>query len=223
MEDTKKKGTNEGKKERKIEKQIAKIFGFLVLLVIIYLVTAAYFKSLNHFTYEGLSFSKERYGSRDVYHYYYFIPVAGGKPLQYNLYLKFDPRENDVPLEGDKVLFQKQRIFVTLDTNYPENCSDNLGGIVDLNQFLNHNQFEVVSGIMNESYAAENNKRYVTCENSSAKDEIIELFGSNRTAISIEGNCHRIAIGPECRIEEAIEKFKLQSVIDARELNLGNK
>ena len=215
------KANPEHKYENKLERQIVKIIGFLLVLVIIYLVTAAYFKSLNHFTFEGLSFSKERYGGRVVYHYYYFIPVENGKPLQYNLYLKFDPRKNDIPIIGDKVLFQDKKIYVTLDNSYPANCSDNLVGVVDLNQFLNGNQFEVAPAVMNISYAMQNDKRYVTCESGDGTDEIIELFGSNMTAISIDGNCHKIAIGPECRIEEAIEKFKLQAVIGAREAHLG--
>ena len=216
MEKTKNTGKERTvRREKKIERQLVYILGFLVFLVVLYFVAGAVFKEINSFRYEGLKFTKERYGGDPVYRHYYYLNDSFGRPIQYNLYLLTDPRKNNITIEGDPILFGKRVIYLGVDTTYPDNCSDNLAALVDILGFLRGNQNYVITGYMNKTYAKEKDAKHIVCEKS-ADWEIIEIFGGNETKINVEGNCHQIIAGPECKIQQAVQKFKGQSLLDAR-------
>lgn len=200
--------------EKKLTKDLFKIGGFLLFLVVLYFVAAAYFKSLGTFNYEGLTFTKEKYGNLPVYRYYYYFTTNDGRVLQYNLYLMSDPRKNDVSITGDPIVFSHRAVYVSLDDSYPI-CPDNQAGVVDLSTFLADNQLSVVAGITNRTLAIDLDRQYVTCERK-PESEVIELRGGNETRVEIHGNCHIIYIGPDCRVRPAVDKFKVQSILDAR-------
>ena len=191
------------------------IIGFIIMLVVVYIGASMYFKYISQFEYKGLLFTKEKQGKLQVYHYYYYIPQGSDKPIQYNLYLLHDPRYNNVSIEGDKVLFDQRTVYVGVNSDYPL-CKDNVAALVDLTSFLRANKFAVTVGFMNETYANETGSDYVTCYNHPDVQEVVELFAGNETKIVVEGNCHRISIGPECMIREAVEKFKVESLVEAR-------
>lgn len=202
------------KQEREIVRDLFRIAAFIAVLVIIYFVVSAYFKSLNHFTYEGLRFSKERYGELPVYHYYYYFKNMEGKLIQYNLFLLHDPRTNPVTVVGGPALFNKKTVYISIDESYP-NCPDNLASIVDISTFFNDNQLNVEAAVTNRTLADELDKAYATCE-SRAGSEVIEFHGGNETVIKVDNNCHQIYVGPDCNVRQAVERLKLRTIIDAR-------
>ncbi|HLC54764.1 MAG TPA: hypothetical protein VJK07_04035 [Candidatus Nanoarchaeia archaeon] len=210
------------KPEKRLERELLVIVGFIAFLIVLFILASLFFKAQNRFEYQGLSFTKEKYGELPVYHYYYYFTNTAGKIIQYNLYLQHDPRKNNVSLIGDPVILGKRAVYVSLDKSYPENCRENMAGIVDLGLFLSENQFTVVSALTNRTQAKEEDKQYVACENK-PDAEVIELKGGNdETQIVVNGNCHEIIIGPDCQVRQAIEKFKLQIVLEARARNLRN-
>src|SRR3989344_7997157 len=80
----------------------AKIFwvlGLLIFLIAVFFLSNYFFSRLNTFKYEGLTFTKEKFGEIPVYHYYYYITPQ----LKYNLYLRNDPRDSTVSLTGNAV------------------------------------------------------------------------------------------------------------------------
>lgn len=201
--------------EKKIEHQLLWVIGFVVFLVILYFVASALFKYAGGFTYEGMRFNKEKYGDMPVYHTYYFYNDTWRGIVQYNLYLLTDPRKNDIPIGGDKIFFNKTTVSIGLDDSYPENCRDNVAAVVDLTSFLRGNHFIVVTGLVNKTAAREKNLRHIACD-VSENAETIEFLAGNQTRVEISGNCHRIFVGPECRIQDAVEKFKVQAIVDSR-------
>jgi hypothetical protein len=203
------------KEEKQLSRELIVILAFVGFLIVLFIATSLFFKAQNRFTYEGLLFTKERYGELPVFHYYYYFSNSAGQLIQYNLYLQNDPRTNNVTVIGDPVDLSKKTVYVTLDDSYPETCRENLAGLVDLGLFLNENQFTVVSSLMNKTRAEDENKQYITCERK-PDAEVIELKGGNETSIVVKGNCHQIIIGPDCQVRPAIEKFKLQIIIEAR-------
>lgn len=208
------------KTEKILEKDILKVVGFLAVLVVIYWIASTYFQSFNHFEYRGLEFTKEKFDKLLVYHYYYYYNNKEGQPVQYNLYLRNDPRTNNVSVEG-KVSFEKPYVYVTFDSSYPSYCSDSTQSAVDLGLFLTQNQITVFNGLMNETEARESGQKHYSCDSLSNSVEVIELKGGNETKVVVNGNCHEIIVGPDCRIQEAEEKFKLETLINAREKALG--
>jgi hypothetical protein len=211
------------KKSSKAEKQLSRelliILAFIAFLIVLFIAASLFFKAQNRFVYEGLLFTKERYGELPVFHYYYYFTNTAGSLVQYNVYLQHDPRTNNVTVIGDPVILSKKAIYVSLDDSYPETCRENLAGLVDLGLFLNENQFLVVSSSTNKTRARDEDKQYITCERK-PDAEVIELKAGNETSIVVHGNCHEIIIGPDCQVRAAVEKFKLRIILEARARNM---
>lgn len=210
----------ERKQERLLERDLVKVILFGVALVVIYFIMSYYFKSLNQFEYEGLSFTRERFDKDTLYHYYYYYTNPAGQLIQYNLYLHNDPRANNVSIRGDPLLLGKKYIYLTYDDSFPNDCRYTGSSVVDLNLFLKQNQLTVFSGVTNETNAEETNREYITCESQPSSSEVFEFWGGNVSEIVINGNCHRVYIGPDCAVRDAIEKLKVQIIAEARKKNL---
>ncbi len=210
----------ERKQEKLLERDLVKVILFGVALVVVYFIASYYFKSFNHFEYEGLSFTRERFDKDTLYHYYYYYTNSAGQLIQYNLYLHNDPRTNNVSVSGDRLLLGKRYVYLTYDDTFPNECRYTGSSIVDFNLFLKQNQLTVFSGVTNETNAEETDREYYTCESQPSNAEVFEFSGGNVTEIVIDGNCHRIYIGPDCRVRDAIEKLKVQIIVEARKQNL---
>src|SRR3989344_2513598 len=98
--------------ERLLERDIIKVLIFFGVLVVLYFIAGMYFRSLNQFTFNGLAFTKEKYGELPVYHYYYYFNDKAGRPVQYNVFLQHDPRTNNISTRGDPVLFEQSQIYI---------------------------------------------------------------------------------------------------------------
>jgi len=208
------------KNEKRVEKDLLKIIGFFALLVVIFLIASSIFKSFNQFDYEGLTFTKEKFDDIPVFHYYYFFKTDSGDLIKYNLYLRNDPRENNISVEGDKISLSSQKTtYITMDATELGKCERSILAIGTLSGFLTDNQMKIKSGttdIVEASvYGDDYIRDYITCENKPSN--VVVVFESGEeTKISIEGKCHKIIIGPECRTLEAVEKYNLQTIFDAR-------
>jgi len=210
-----KKKNKKTKKERKVERELLWILGFMVFLVIVFLVSSSIFKTLNQVEYEGLIFTKENFGQLPVFHYYYYFRAPTGNLIKYNLFLRNDPTLNDIPIEGDEIHFIGRLAYMTLDTAYLRDCEDTLISIGALTKFMSDNQFTVRSGNMDFVEAAVHNQEHITCE-IKPENTVIQIRRGNETKITINGPCNDITIGPDCRILEAVEKFEVHSFLDAQ-------
>ena len=203
------------KKERKLERELLYIVGFVVLLVIVFLIASSIFERFNRVEYEGLIFTKERFQDIPVFRTYYYFRAPDNQLIQYNLFVRNDPRTNDVPIEGDPIKYNSRNVYVTLDTSYLRDCEDTVISIASLTRFLNDNQLNVKSGNMDFTEAAIHNQEHITCENS-PDSEVIQVSRGDSTKIEINGMCKSISVGEDCRILEAIEKFEIHSFLDAQ-------
>ncbi len=206
--------------EKRIEREILKLLIFMAAIVVIFIIVNIAFRSLNEFNYQGLHFKKEKAGNLEVYHYYYFFKDATGKTIQYNLFLRNDPRENLIPIDGSAILFNRHPLYITVKTAGLIDCSDNVLAIGDLARFLGENGIKVKSGNMDFVEAATASQEYVTCENKPDNDVIQVVYG-NETRIDVSGDCATITIGPKCDMLPAVEKFKIQSIIDKKKDDLA--
>ncbi|PIN90787.1 hypothetical protein COU60_00385 [Candidatus Pacearchaeota archaeon CG10_big_fil_rev_8_21_14_0_10_34_76] len=211
------------KQENKVEKDLMKVIGFFIFLVVLFIVASWFFKNLNHFDYEGLTFTKEKFGELTFYHYSYLFENKKGQITEYNLYLRTNPSANNVPVyaENDIVFkspsFAESTAFITIDTLGLPQCTESFAAIGTLSKFLADNQITVKSGNMNESEASIQGHNYVTCDNTKAQNvRVIQIVGGNESRIDINGSCYTISVGEDCKIMQAIEKFELQTILDAR-------
>ncbi len=203
--------------EKRIEKDLIRIFIFLAFLVIVYLIVSSVFKSFNQFEHEGLRFTKERFGEIMVYHhYYYFNAPATGDLIRYNLFLKQDPRTNEIPMESKEINFPfVKTVFISVDASTLKECKESAVGVATLSAFLTDNQLEVKGGTNDFIEATLHGYEYYTCE-TKVINPVINIVRGEETKIMGDGLCYTITIGPECNIVEAIEKFQIESVLDAK-------
>ncbi len=207
------------KKERKIEKEIIGVLIFLGVLIGVFVIASSYFKSLNYFEYEGLTFSKEQVGNIKVFHHNYYLKIAG-KLINYNFYIRTDPRYNNVSIEGDKskLLAPGAVAYVAINSEGLQSCKSGPLAIGGLSGFLADNQMKVMGGNLNFWDVPVKKNEWVTCENKPG-NRVIEIFEGNETKITIEENCYRVSVS-NCEILEATEKLQVQSIVDVRKTRI---
>lgn len=203
------------KEEKKVEKQLVWIVGSFVVLVLVFLIGYHFFKSLNTEYYQGLKFTKERFDQLIVYHHMYTFITPQGKKIEYNLYVRTNPNENTVPIEG-KITFLGPNIAVGANASSLVGCAQNALALGTLSQFLGDNQFKVKAGSSDEQEARENNVPYVTCDKYNEINGVEISGNANETKIIADGKCVKIFVGPQCNVLEAVEKFEIQTVADSK-------
>src|SRR3989344_2045965 len=82
-------------------KEIYWIAGVMIACLLILILFPYISKQFNSFKYQNLVFTKERFADINVYHHYYYFSDEKGQQYQYNLYLRNDPRKNNVSVEGE--------------------------------------------------------------------------------------------------------------------------
>jgi len=217
MEKNQDKKANKKKKSNNKIKDIFWILGLIIVLIVVFLAASSFFQSLNRFEYETLSFVKikDEVTGKIMYNYYYFFEDHQGQQYKYNLYLRVDPRENNVPVNG-VIDFPSQgsKIYVSINGSELSKCPTSQRDLGTLAYFITNNVFELEAGLADKEQALENNLTHVTCGNHPG-NMVIFITSSGETKIDINGNCHTIAVA-NCEITQAIEKFETKSIIDAK-------
>tara|TARA_Y100000310_G_C20566144_1_gene755585 strand:+ start:46 stop:690 length:645 start_codon:yes stop_codon:yes gene_type:complete len=205
------------KGERRLERELMYVVGFMVFLFILFVFASSIFKSFNTFEYEGLTFTKEKAGNIPVFHYYYYFENVKGKLIEYNLYLRVDPRKNKVPLNGDEIVMDnKKTLFISTDKNSELNaCPYGVLGASNLARFLSDNDFKVEPGYLNESNSEGSDVEHVTCEKY-PQNTVIKIVDGNESKVSIDENCYEIMISNCEDFLSATEKFTVHAIIDAK-------
>lgn len=191
------------------------IYTILIVFAILIIVFFSFyylFSNLGKFKYEGITFTKEKFGEIPVFHYYYYITPE----IKYNLYLRNDPRGNLVPFTGRAIeIFKLDKVYLSINPEELTQCEYGRVGIGTLASFLADNQFIVKGATQNETLAKEANVDYATCE-SNPGDVVIQIQSGDKTEVIHDSlNCYKIDIA-ECEVLPAIEKFQVQMILDAR-------
>lgn len=188
--------------------------GMLVILAVL-LVSSSIFRSFNHFTYKGLSFTKEKFGEIPVYHYYYYFTNESSKQqYQYNLYLRDDPRKNNVSVQGNIEYPYGNTIYVSINGTDLTGCPMASRDIGTLSAFLVNNLLPIKAGTPNREEAKASNLTYIDCS-TNPNNVVIKIQSGSETKITEQNNCYIISIS-NCQTTDAIEKFEVQSILDAK-------
>lgn len=207
------------KKERKLEKELLGILIFLGVLVVVFIVASAYFKSLNYFEYKGLTFSKKKLGEIQLFHHSYYVKTLDGQLAQYNFYLRNDPRTNNVLIEGkSNLLSAGSVVYLSVNSEGLQECRYGSLAVGTLSSFMTDNQMRVIAGNLDFWQAGARRDLWATCENKPG-NRVVEILKGNETKVKIEGNCYKVEVA-NCEILEAIEKLEMQSLIDAKKVSI---
>jgi hypothetical protein len=201
--------------EKKVEWQLLKILGFFAFLVVVFFVASEVFKQMNQVEVGELTFTRGKFGNIEAYHYPYYFE-KDKQLINYNLYVRNNPAENDVPVEGGKIAFSQGITYISVDNLGLKECPQSIIAIADLSNFISGNGITVKSASVNEEEAEKVDKPFVTCENKSERSKVIEIKAAEQTRIDVdeENGCYVISVA-NCEILKATEKFEVQSLIDA--------
>ena len=187
----------------------------MVIIILVFLVTYTVVQQMNNFEYQGLSFTKEMFGEIPVYHHYYYYKTLEGELVRYNLYLRNDPRKNTAPITGDVIMSLGTTTYLSVDGNALQYCEYSSVAIANLASFLASNLIRVKSAAPYKALAEEAKVVYATCD-THPEDIVIILTTGNETKVTKENNTCYVITAANCEVLQAVEKFQVQSIIDAR-------
>ncbi|MEK6850349.1 MAG: hypothetical protein AABX85_02115 [Nanoarchaeota archaeon] len=216
----KKEEGGEKKEEGANKKEIYWIIGVMAFALIAIALIPMISKQANTFKYEGLTFTKERFGEIPVFHYYYYTGDAG-KEHRYNIYMRTDPRENNVSVDGE-IGYPRigDVVFVSLNSTAFQKCENVLREMHTIADFLNGNGYVVKAGNPDENFAKQNNITYVTCK-TRPSNMVILITPGDETKILSNDDCQFITVN-NCELLPAIEKFIVKSLIDGKKRSLNS-
>lgn len=208
-------------KKSKIDRETVWVLSVMAGLVILFLSSYYFFQSLKTFEYEGMSFTEEKFGDIPLYHYYYLTSFgaitgsAAGEPRKVDVYLRNDPRENRVPVDGEIEFFRGKYIYLGINGTELTQCSFSSVALATLSGFVGQNGFTLKAGTANiEEANNETMLEHVSCE-LRPENPVIIIQSGESTKITKKENCYTIDVA-NCEVQEAVEKFVVQSIVDAK-------
>jgi len=197
-------------KEKEVE--LKWIFGIMIGLIVLLLGIYFIMSEQNKIEYKGLAFAKERFGEIPVYRYSYFFNDDEGQLIKYNLFLRNDPRTNNVSIVGEIAL--GENIYISINSTGLNDCKESSIAVASLAAFIINNQLTLVAGTPNLEESKANNVSHITCD-THPNSPVISIQAGDETKIIRENNCYKINVA-NCDINPAIEKFEVQTILDAK-------
>lgn len=217
-----KKNSREKKEERhesptrKYDKQVIWIFSVMIGLVILFLLATSFFKEFNNFKYEGIKFEKIKYGNLDLYHSRYPLQMDSNGTIEYyNLFLREDPRKNEVHADINTEFPQGKYVYISVNATGLIECENSGIAIAGLSQFLTLNKLMVRGAVPDKAEAENASVEYAICGYPEERVVILIQRGEE-TKIEQDGMCYKISVGKCEDVIKATEKFELKALIDAR-------
>jgi len=191
--------------------QLAWFVGVIIFVFVVTLATYSWFEGVKSFEFEGVDWVYED----DVDYYHGRFENLLGRDYFYNIYLKNDPRENDVATEGT---FDKFKYGLIISTS-PEFdlCRGDASRVMrDLGAFMvdGLGTESPKAGSTNEDVANGSERLFATCDSIENRTIVIIDRGDNFVAQDVENvNCYTISVG-DCDDASAVEKFMLKVIKD---------
>ncbi len=197
-------------KKQKI--QLVWFFSIIAIVFLAFLGTYFYVQSLKKFEYLGVDWVKEEYTGLTLYHSRFPITYQGVTNAFYNLYLRNDPRKNNVSMEDINLQFAQN---VTI-SNTPDaaKCRDAARVTGDLGMFLRAFPWikNINGAVTDKNLSKELDLVFANCSSATEENTVIIIQRSNNPSISViqdrlvDPACYVISIG-NCENTLAVEKF----------------
>jgi hypothetical protein len=212
MEETSKINEDELKKREKRREEsqnkqiVYALIAMAILIGLVFLINWMIQES-RYFQLIGLRFEKIKYGEIPLYHT--TLPVTyNGQDAIYNLYLRNDPRLNNVSFNGT-IFFRTSGVYISVDPKIGT-CEKNNIAIANLVQFISQGLGLTVKGGVSEKNESNQYLPYVTCENTNST--VIMVEKSNSTEVyKTSKDCYIMKVS-NCEILEASERFIVSTI-----------
>jgi len=212
---SKKEPIEEGVGKKIVKKENKQVTWFLVLAGVVFasfLIPYFYIESLKSFDFAGIPWKIEALGEQKIYHGRFY--ALSGADLIYNIYLRIDPRENDVFASGTFNLF-RYGAYISLSPEVNKCRGEVSRVMVDLGSFLKAGVgiANLAVATNNPDYSNETGLPYIDCSNLHERTIIIIEKGEERSVVQSNENpdCYIITVN-DCNDGAPIEKFMLESI-----------
>ncbi|MBU3923516.1 MAG: hypothetical protein KJ592_01220 [Nanoarchaeota archaeon] len=205
----------ESSKKSVIENENRQLFWFFVVVGVVFAtVFVSYFfvESLKGFEYGGANWTVEDYGQFDVYHARFASLYR--KNMMYNLYLRNDPRKNNVPVEGEFKSF-KRGGYISLSQEF-ESCRGEVSRVmVDLGAFLKSGlgMDAIAVATSDAEFSLRSETPYVNCSNTLDRSVFMIDVGENGVVQDdVNRFCYTITV-EDCNDITSVEKFMTEILV----------
>jgi len=187
---------------------------FVAIIVVVFAVTIGtyyWFEGVKSFEFDGVDWVYEE----DVGYYHGRFENLLGRNYFYNIYLKNDPRKNNVLVEGT---FDKFKYGLIISTS-PEfdMCRGDASRVMrDLGAFMKDGLGTDAprAGSTDEGVANKSERLFATCNSIVNRTVLIIERGDDFVAQNIYNpNCYTITVG-DCNDASSVEKFMLKVIKD---------
>lgn len=192
------------------EKQLMWFILSLVIVIVAIVGGALIISESREFSYIGLNFEKQKFNDFFIYTGHVVGTNVNADPINFQLSLRNDPRTNDVPIERNIIIKDKDRpIYVALNMSSGIHECGSVP-LVALGQFINGIGHKHVTTATTKEAAEELDLLYSNCDNNSGSTVLLITTG-NKTEIVVNednGDCYEIRVN-NCELGEALEKAQL--------------
>jgi hypothetical protein len=195
--------------EKQQNKQLIIFFVAMLILLGGFLMSYFYALQQNKFSYAGIDFEKGKTGEVVYYHGRVQMPsiYEGKQGGIHNIYLRFDPRKNNVPINVEDFGFAGQ-VAVAFEPGI-EKCDKAVIAHEDLIEFLGAFPWvdRAYGAVTNKEYAEKNKVVFANCSSGNEYRTIVLVQISETPSIEKEGDyCYILNIG-ECDYRKVSERF----------------
>jgi hypothetical protein len=199
------------------EKENKQLIWFFIIIGIVFatvLISYLGIEGAKHFEYNHIDWLVEEYPNLQIFHGKFM--ALSGTDVSYNIFLRNDPRKNNVLTEGTFDKFKYGGIISfspEVDT-----CRGELSrAIVDVGAFLRQGVGvgDIKAGSTNETIASiDDNKLFAQCDTVLDRTVVVVEMGEPSVVQNIENPyCYTISI-EDCNDIKPIERFMVKSVED---------
>ena len=217
-----KKDDSTSKKVKKSEDRQLLMFILVVGMVFAgFLIPYFYIESSKFFEYARADWAIEEYDTFTAYHVKF--QVLNGLNKKHNVWLRNDPRELDVPVEGNFSFFKVGGI-ISFDESTAACVGDLSRAVLDLSGFVQYGigTGDVEVATTSRFVSLDDGIRHATCEN--VRDKTLVILQEGETSvIQDEENpyCYTISV-ENCDDILGIEAFMVKTLEDSLPLILGD-
>jgi hypothetical protein len=193
------------------DKQLTWFFVIILILFASFLIPYFFVESSKVFEYGGVDWSFED----DVSYYHGRFIALSNIDLIYNIYIRNDPRENNIPTEGTFNMF-KHGAVISTSPEFDMCRGDASRVMIDLGSFLKTavGVGSISVGSTDQFVAVETKIVYAQCNTVSDRTIVIVDKGDSRVVKNESyPYCYTIYVD-DCNDASSVEKFMLKSIED---------
>jgi len=193
---------------------------FIIVGIVFAVILISYFsnESSKSFEYSGITWKIEDYKDLKIYHgIFSALTIAN---LDYNIFLRIDPRKNDIETVGTFNDFKYGGI-ISLSPDI-DRCRGELSRVIfDLGAFLRQGVGvgPLVSASTDRFTANETNRTFVQCDTISDRTIVVLEFGNSSVIQNLKNpSCYVIKV-KDCNDISSVERFMVKTVKDFNKEN----